>query len=332
MRKKTFQPLFNFCNNEKPKMSTGDISIDSLSNNDSQDEKQNNSINEISYDFPKENKIISINISNNINNNNDSSISYNNRYNNIRGNINININDFNMLKRSTWSKENNRYNNNISEMYDDNLKFLSFCDNDYNDEDDDIVNIVNSDKSFELNNNKKSTDYVKGFNALYNIKNDNEVEIVLHPDISKIYSSGEISDYKNEEDNINNENSNRFLSKENKSISENKIENNNKEVNVELNQNDNKTNNINNIDNSNNIIKNHKNQDLKESKNFNESQKKKTLKILSLTKQKKIFQKFLSVSVDTSGLYSLDDEMQILLLNPKIIYNYPYNKKERELE
>ena len=332
MRKKTFQPIFNFCNNEKPKMSTGDISIDSLSNNDSQDEKQNNSINEISYDFPKENKIISINIANNINNNNDSSISYNNRYSNIKNNINININDFNMLKRSTWSKENNRYNNNISEMYDDNLKFLSFCDNDYNDEDDDIVNIVNSDKSFELNNNKKNTDYVKGFNALYNIKNDNEVEIVLHPDISKIYSSGEISDYKNEEDNINNENSNRFLSKENKNISENKIENNNKEVNVVLNQNDNKTNNINNIDNSNNIIKNDKNQDIKESKNFNESQKKKTLKILSLTKQKKIFQKFLSVSVDTSGLYSLDNEMEILLLNPKIIYNYPYNKKERELE
>ena len=235
-----------------------------------------------------------------------------------------------MIKHSTWSKENNRYNNNINEIYDDNLKFFSFCDNDYNDEDDDIVNIVNSDKSFQLNNNKKSTDYVKGFNALYNIKNDNEVEIV-HPDISKIYSSGEINDYKNG-DNINNKNNNKFLSKENKNISQNKIENNNKEVNVELYQNDDKKNNINNIDNTNNIIENDKNQDLKESKKFNESQKIKTIKILSITKQKKIFQKFLSVSVDTSGLYSLDNEMEILLLNPKIIYNYPYNKKERELE
>ena len=53
---------------------------------------------------------------------------------------------------------------------------------------------------------------------------------------------------------------------------------------------------------------------------------------MNMTKQKKIFQKFLSVSVDTSCLYSLDDDMKILILNPKITYNYPYNKKERELE
>jgi hypothetical protein len=36
--------------------------------------------------------------------------------------------------------------------------------------------------------------------------------------------------------------------------------------------------------------------------------------------------------VDTSGLYSLEDDMLILLLNPKITYNYPFNKMERELE
>ena len=54
--------------------------------------------------------------------------------------------------------------------------------------------------------------------------------------------------------------------------------------------------------------------------------------LLNLSIQNKIFQKFLSVSVDTSGLYSLEDDMLILLLNPKITYNYPFNKMERELE
>ena len=60
--------------------------------------------------------------------------------------------------------------------------------------------------------------------------------------------------------------------------------------------------------------------------------KERGLKFLNMTKQKKIFQKFLSVSVDTSYLYSLEDDMKILILNPTINYNYPFNKKERELE
>jgi hypothetical protein len=57
-----------------------------------------------------------------------------------------------------------------------------------------------------------------------------------------------------------------------------------------------------------------------------------TKKKITLLRKNKIFQKFLCVSVDTSGLYSIDDEMTILLLNPKITYNYPFNKMERELE
>jgi hypothetical protein len=60
--------------------------------------------------------------------------------------------------------------------------------------------------------------------------------------------------------------------------------------------------------------------------------KERGIKFLNMTKQKKIFQKFLSVSVDTSCLYSLEDDMTILILNPKINYNFPFNKKERELE
>jgi hypothetical protein len=53
---------------------------------------------------------------------------------------------------------------------------------------------------------------------------------------------------------------------------------------------------------------------------------------LNLTKKYKIFHKFLCVSVDTPNLYTLDDDMNSLLLNPKITYNYPYNNLEKELE
>ena len=83
-----------------------------------------------------------------------------------------------------------------------------------------------------------------------------------------------------------------------------------------------------------NAIQNKSSQELRDSRKFfayNKSLKKQK-SILSLTKHKKIFQKFLCVSIDTSGLYSLDNEMEVLLLNPKITYNYPFNKMERELE
>lgn len=55
--------------------------------------------------------------------------------------------------------------------------------------------------------------------------------------------------------------------------------------------------------------------------------------LLNLTKQNKIFQKFLCIGIDTSGLYTLEnDELNELLLNPRITYNYPYNNEERQLE
>ena len=60
--------------------------------------------------------------------------------------------------------------------------------------------------------------------------------------------------------------------------------------------------------------------------------KKRFKAILNQTKKYKIFQNFLSVSIDTSILYTLDDDMNSLLLNPKITYNYPYNNLEKDLE
>lgn len=55
-------------------------------------------------------------------------------------------------------------------------------------------------------------------------------------------------------------------------------------------------------------------------------------KIFNLSKKYKIFQNFLSVGIDTSGLYTLDDTMKSLILNPKIRYNYPLNNLEKDLE
>ena len=52
----------------------------------------------------------------------------------------------------------------------------------------------------------------------------------------------------------------------------------------------------------------------------------------NLTKNYKIFQKFLCLGIDTSGLYTLDDDMKNFILNPKITFNFPFNNLESELE
>ena len=60
--------------------------------------------------------------------------------------------------------------------------------------------------------------------------------------------------------------------------------------------------------------------------------RKKSISIINQTKKYKIFQNFLSVSIDTTILNTLEDDLNSLLLNPKITYNYPYNNLEKELE
>jgi len=114
----------------------------------------------------------------------------------------------------------------------------------------------------------------------------------------------------------------------------------NNKKNIEINKNEN-----NNININNNIILNKNFFEIKNSKNLNDifisksksiknySLKRKKIRNMAyLTKKYKIFHKFLCVSVDTSGLYTLDDDIQSLLLNPKITYNYPFNNLENELE
>ena len=347
MRVNNFHPNLQFFNNEKPQKSLGDISVESDSNNDSQDEKLNSIIKENYNLFPKENSLASVDISNSIpkinipfNKNENANKRYSNNTNNKK------IDDFSMMKRSTWSKENNRYSN-IHEIYNNNLRFLSICESDYHEEDDDIVNFVNSEIHSQTDSNEKSTDYIKGFDTYYNFKNDNQIEVEIQPDISKLLS-GEINDFPN--DNIinnNNKNNNRYMpNKDKEKISILNIDDSKKENNI-INNNNIKKENDNDkiIIKDNNIIKNVDinqssdslsiNNDLRDSRKFfrsNSKIKSRAMTLLNLSIQNKIFQKFLSVSVDTSGLYSLEDEMLILLLNPKITYNYPFNKMERELE
>ena len=348
MKRNNFHPKFKFYNNEKPKMSLGDFSIESESYNDSIDEKTNNINNDNSFEFPKENPISSVDISNSIYINEKKKeknempsihVPFNTKEktNNNKKELEK-IDDFS-LKRSTWTKENNRYSN-ISEIYNNNLRFLSICeDDDYqDDEDDDIVNIANSEINSLSNNNDNedlSACYIKGFNATYKYKKDNEVEIYLEPNISKIFSSGEISDIKIDNSNsnkieniidINAPNKEKIDVRNNKDIiNNNKL--NNKEENINIIEDTNKK-----VVNKNeNKVQNKTSKELRDSRKFfvyNKSLNKKK----SFSKQKKIFQKFLCVSIDTSGLYSLDNEMEVLLLNPKITYNYPFNKMERELE
>ena len=234
-------------------------------------------------------------------------------------NININIGksktDFILRKYSSSSLENKRYEDNMDEIYNDNIKFFSFIKDEYNEEDEDIVNNeISSRYSIEENKdiNKYDSGELKSQNInIYSKKSDNNIsyEYSNSSDDNKInQSKTNIKDHEKE-----------ILIKIEKKINE-KAEQNKK----------------NNIDLKNNIQnKNIENIDKQKTQNINSNENmnmRRTKKFMNMTKQKKIFQKFLSVSVDTSCLYSLDDDMKILILNPKIIYNYPYNKKERELE
>jgi hypothetical protein len=249
--------------------------------------------------------------------------------------------DFTIIKRVNLGKENNsyeRYNSNISEIYNNNFKFFSSFEDDYKDEDDDIVNneITSNLDDYIINSNNNSNrdikpDYIKGFNATYNFNNGKNVEILLQPDVSKIFENDEIVN-----NNIINERSNNIIdfSKSNfdsktfeniryrdednyKSNNDlNEIDENNKKskiYNKEANSINNKEANLkeskekNNITNiyvikSNNKKNNEgksasKNQtEIMSKKMSNEYKKKK--KLLNLTSKNKIFQKFLFVNVE----------------------------------
>ena len=203
--------------------------------------------------------------------------------------------------------------------------FFSFVKDDYNEEDDDIVNNeITSRYDVDVNNydnnniNKFDSDELNiENNNIYSNNNYNNNKV---DDLSK--NENEIKIFNSRDNNNEKLNEKEFIKK---------IDNTNIIIINEQQKNKN------NIDQNVIIIKKKtkeingkiSNPNIEELEKVN---KQRGLKFLNMTKEKRIFQKFLSVSVDTSYFYSLEDDMKILILNPIINYNFPFNKKERELE
>ena len=410
---------------EKPEMNRGDSSIEKDSFNELKKENEND--NEKEYDIissenffeiPKETKIPTIQIPYN-----DVDLFPQNKQRvfcsatkdtetaGLRLNSNIKEDNFSIKNKSKFNNENNRYIN-INSFCKNNCLFLNSLKNEYESDDEDIVN------------NEISVNFCEDFvNGDDKLQKEEQFEIILNNNFSKIYNNNEIINNNiiiNKNNNINNNSVNKDKIKKIKNeniFKKNEINENIKNIIQNINKNKNEWNenyekkNINNIPltnkdnnvsvnsfiienkenfnrnvqydteininlNINQLKKSNKKQKIiefdkkkiknvninddgnqnlnnkffeiknikksintlfksKSSRNINISlnpKKSKSKNFLNLTKKYKIFQTFLSIGIDTSGLYTLDDEMNIFLLNPKITYNYPYNNLEKELE
>ena len=250
--------------------------------------------------------------------------------------------NFNIKNRINNKKENNRYNNCFNKINKTHLQFLSCL----KDED--------SDYSENVIDNEISINFVEGFNIKSKNIKEKQVEIPLD-NISRINTESYIS---NNFDNINrlifsktiiskNENSIKIIKNnldcekyflENKeNFSPNKPYDKEVKINLMENNKNINTSNIIYLDKSKSIKSNSKKLinkyfERRKSQNSFGSLINRRNNIFNLTKKYKIFHKFLSIGIDTSGLYTLDDEMNNFILNPKINYNFPFNNLENELE
>ena len=250
--------------------------------------------------------------------------------------------NFNIKNRINNKKENNRYNNCFNKINKTHLQFLSCL----KDED--------SDYSENVIDNEISINFVEGFNIKSKNIKEKQVEIPLD-NISRINTDSYIS---NNFDNINrlifsktiiskNENSIKIIKNnldcekyflENKeNFSPNKPYDKEVKINLMENNKNINTSNIIYLDKSKSIKSNSKKLinkyfERRKSQNSFGSLINRRNNIFNLTKKYKIFHKFLSIGIDTSGLYTLDDEMNNFILNPKINYNFPFNNLENELE
>ena len=250
--------------------------------------------------------------------------------------------NFNIKNRINNKKENNRYNNCFNKINKTHLQFLSCL----KDED--------SDYSENVIDNEISINFVEGFNIKSKNIKEKQVEIPLD-NISRINTESYIS---NNFDNINrlifsktiiskNENSIKIIKNnldcekyflENKeNFSPNKPYDKEVKINLMENNKNINTSNINYLDKSKSIKSNSKKLinkyfERRKSQNSFGSLINRRNNIFNLTKKYKVFHKFLSIGIDTSGLYTLDDEMNNFILNPKINYNFPFNNLENELE
>ena len=250
--------------------------------------------------------------------------------------------NFNIKNRINNKKENNRYNNCFNKINKTHLQFLSCL----KDED--------SDYSENVIDNEISINFVEGFNIKSKNIKEKQVEIPLD-NISRINTESYIS---NNFDNINrlifsktiiskNESSIKIIKNnldcekyflENKeNFSPNKPYDKEVKINLMENNKNINTSNIIYLDKSKSIKSNSKKLinkyfERRKSQNSFGSLINRRNNIFNLTKKYKIFHKFLSIGIDTSGLYTLDDEMNNFILNPKINYNFPFNNLENELE
>ena len=250
--------------------------------------------------------------------------------------------NFNIKNRINNKKENNRYNNCFNKINKTHLQFLSCL----KDED--------SDYSENVIDNEISINFVEGFNIKSKNIKEKQVEIPLD-NISRINTESYIS---NTFDNINrlifsktiiskNENSIKIIKNnldcekyflENKeNFSPNKPYDKEVKINLMENYKNINTSNIIYLDKSKSIKSNSKKLinkyfERRKSQNSFGSLINRRNNIFNLTKKYKVFHKFLSIGIDTSGLYTLDDEMNDFILNPKINYNFPNNNLENELE
>ena len=250
--------------------------------------------------------------------------------------------NFNIKNRINNKKENNRYNNCFNKINKTHLQFLSCL----KDED--------SDYSENVIDNEISINFVEGFNIKSKNIKEKQVEIPLD-NISMINTESYIS---NNLDNINrlifsktiiskNENSIKIIKNnldcekyflENKeNFSPNKPYDKEVKINLMENNKNINTSNIIYLDKSKSIKSNSKKLinkyfERRKSQNSFGSLINRRNNIFNLTKKYKVFHKFLSIGIDTSGLYTLDDEMNNFILNPKINYNFPFNNLENELE
>ena len=227
-------------------------------------------------------------------------------------------------------------------------------------------NLIKLDSSNEISNNNivinKNMNKITS-DKICEMKNDNIIkENEINEDIKKIIQNinknkfewnkkkenNEIKILNKDNNEDSNDSKNMIENKENlnnnekddtKTISQLKTSNNIQEKSI-INTSKNQNNQIDITKNLNNIFFDIRNKNksnaysLSKSKSSNNNifKRKKTISIINQTKKYNIFQHFLSVSIDTTTLNTLEDDMNYLLLNPKITYNYPYNNLEKELE
>ena len=279
----------------------------------------------------------------------------NNRYSNINSLYKNNEYFFNSLQNDNDSEEEEIVNNEISVNFTENIFIHDANNYKYNKQKEIILNnnickIYKNDEDIDINNNnlnKKIINKIKNKNLDKRNKiNENIQKIIQNINKNKIKWNQQ-----NEKINIkinkdNNEAQNSIENKENlmingqynnNNINLNYNDNNKKEKLIKINKNNINNDNCQNLNNKYFESKNTQNifeNNLSKSKiSKNISLKRKRLRqTLNTTKKYKIFHKFLTISLDTSGLCTLEDDMNTLLLNPKITYNYPNNNLEKELE